>query len=96
MGDYETDHSMVDNINWGLGHEHYQPRSKKPKSKFSKFIVVISILTILAYTATALYFTWYGKYIPDSLTYSFFAAFAVELSALAGIRIKENKFERRF
>jgi hypothetical protein len=47
-------------------------------------------MTILLYTAVVLYFNWHGKFVPDSLTYSFFAAFSVELSALAGIRIKEN------
>jgi len=61
--------------------------------KFSKFIVIFSVLTVLAYTAVALYFTWHDKYIPDALTYSFFAMFAVELSALAGIKIKETVVE---
>ena len=77
----------------GLFQEEYQPRIKRKEvsGRFSKKIVIVSILTILAYTATVLYFTWYGRYVPDSLTYSFFAAFSVELSALAGIRIKENK-----
>ena len=61
---------------------------------FSKVIVVFSILTILAYTAAVLWFTWLGLYVPDSLTYSFFGAFAIELSALAGIKIKEKASHR--
>ncbi len=70
----------------------YQSRNKQiqPKSRFSKFIVVLSILTILAYTATVLYFAWHNVFVPDSLTYSFYGAFAVELSALAGIEIKSK------
>ena len=72
-----------------MTNHNYMPRSKPPKDgRFSKVIVVFSILTILAYTAAVLYCTWYGRYVPDSLTYSFFAAFSIELSALAGIRIK--------
>jgi len=65
-------------------------RSSRNRKKFSKRIVMLSIMTILLYTAVVLYFNWHGKFVPDSLTYSFFAAFSVELSALAGIRIKEN------
>ncbi len=78
----------------------YQPRSSKqikPKSRFSKIIVVLSILTILAYTSVVLFFVWHDRYVPDSLTYSFFAAFAVELSALAGIKVKDKQnYNRRF
>jgi hypothetical protein len=65
-------------------------RMENHKKKFSKKIVTVSILTVLAYTGAVLYFVWHDKFVPDSLTYSFFAMFAVELSALAGIRIKEK------
>lgn len=60
------------------------------KSKFSKKIVIVSIITVLLYTGAVLYFVWHDKFVPDSLTYSFFAMFAVELSALAGIKIKDR------
>ena len=62
--------------------------------KFSKFIVTLSILILLAYTSAVLWFVWQGLYVPDSLTYSFFGAFAVELSAVAGIKIKEKVVQR--
>ncbi len=66
-------------------------RAKHTKdSRFSKWIVVLSVLLVLVYTAVYLYFVWEGKYIPAELTYSFFATFSVELSALAGIRIKKQ------
>ena len=61
-------------------------------NKFSKIIVAISILSILVYTSIVLYFSWYDKFIPDSLTYSFYGVFGIELSALAGIRIKEIRY----
>lgn len=59
--------------------------------RFSKFIVVLSILTLLAYTIAVLVFYWHGKQVPDSLKYSFFGAFAVELSALAWRTKTESK-----
>ncbi len=61
------------------------------KSKFSKFIVALSILSIWMYTATVIYCIWHGKVVPDSLTYSFYGVFGVELSVLAGIKIKEKR-----
>lgn len=64
--------------------------------KFSKFIVTLSILLIVTYTAAVLWFVWQGLYVPDSLTYSFFGAFAVELSAVAGIKIKEKVTKQEF
>jgi len=62
--------------------------------RFSKFIVTLSILLIVTYTVAVLWFVWQGLHVPDSLTYSFFAAFAVELSAVAGIKIKEKVVQR--
>jgi len=100
--------SIYDKPNFN-GHEpeFYSTQSKPVKygkfakwieeGKFSKLIVIVSILTMLAYTATVLFFSWHDKFVPDSLTYSFFGAFAVELSALAGIKVKERQnFDRRF
>ncbi len=66
-------------------------RMDRHNKKFSKKIVVLSILTVIAYTGIVLYLSWHGRHVPDSLTYSFFGVFGIELSALAGIKIKENK-----
>jgi len=73
----------------------YVPRLNRIGSAtdFSKTMVVFSILILLAYTAVHLFFSWHEKYIPDSLTYSVFTAFSIELSALAGIKITEKKGE---
>jgi len=68
------------------------PRTKKKKS-FSKVIVILSVMTVMGYTAVHLYFSWNGIHIPEALTYSFFGMFGVELSALAwrtGIEAKEE------
>ena len=60
------------------------------KSRFSKVIVVFSITTILAYTAVDLMLLVEGYHVPDSLRYCFYGAFSIELSALAGIKVKEK------
>ena len=51
--------------------------------KFSKFIVVLSIVSIYAYTATVLMFCWFGKFVPSELTVAYYSFFAVEMMALA-------------
>jgi hypothetical protein len=71
----------------------YQPRLQ-PRDEgddFSKRVVIFSIAAIMLYTAVVLFFTWHGKFVPDSLTYSYFGSFAVELSAIAGIKINKTK-----
>jgi hypothetical protein len=51
--------------------------------KFSKFIVVLSIVSIYVYTATVLMFAWFGKFVPSELTVAYYSFFAVEMMALA-------------
>ena len=53
------------------------------KVKFSKFIVVLSIVSIYLYTATVLIFCWFGKFVPSELTVAYYSFFAVEMMALA-------------
>lgn len=51
--------------------------------KFSKFIVVLSIVSIYLYTATVFIFSWFGKFVPSELTVAYYSFFAVEMMALA-------------
>ena len=51
--------------------------------KFSKFIVLLSIISIYLYTATVLIFCWFGKFVPSELTVAYYSFFAVEMMALA-------------
>ena len=53
------------------------------KVKFSKFIVVLSIVSIYLYTATVLIFCWFSKFVPSELTVAYYSFFAVEMMALA-------------
>ena len=70
------------------------------KNRFSKLIVLLSILTVISYIIAVFLMIIEGYHVPDSLTYSVFGMFGVELSALAGIKIKdkaqEYKRERQF
>ena len=59
--------------------------------RFSKKIVILSLVTIYIFTAIVFYFSWHGKVVPDSLIYSFFGAMSVELGSLAGIRVAKNR-----
>lgn len=68
---------------------------EKPKrnGKYSKVIVILVIVSILVYTSLALFISFKGGIVPDSLTYSFFGALTGELLALAGIKIVKKKGE---
>ena len=63
--------------------------------KFSKTVVVFSILTILSFTISVLFLSWMMIPVPDSLIYAFFGFFGAEMLALAGIRGKEISYIRR-
>lgn len=64
------------------------------KDDFSKTIVVFAFITVLAYVAIVLYFSWHDRLVPDSLTYSFFAAIVGEFSVLGWIKVSKNKVEQ--
>lgn len=63
------------------------------KHYFSKFWVSVLILTILAYVTAALYFAWHGRYIPDSLNYTFLPAIFGQLANMAFIARKGKDVE---
>ena len=51
--------------------------------KFSKFVVILTVISIYAYTATVLIFSWFGKIVPSELTVAYYSFFSVEMMALA-------------
>lgn len=63
----------------------------KPSIKFSKIIVVFSVLAVSVFTIAIFLMYWYTRYVPDSLIYAFYAFFGTEMLALAGIRKKETE-----
>jgi|GEM_PF-5155485 len=71
-------------------HNYTSRKEMRMKSRFSKLIVLLSVLTLISYTVAVFVLIIEGYHVPDSLTYSFFGAFTVELTALAGIKIKDK------
>ncbi len=63
------------------------------KDDFSKTIVVFAFTTVLVYVAIVLFFSWHDRLVPDSLTYSFFAAIVGEFSVLGWIKVSKTKKE---
>ena len=62
------------------------------KSEYSKFIVALCIVTVIAYTVTCFWFLWNGKPINDILTGFFFACFGMEFASLAFIKRGKLKY----
>lgn len=63
----------------------------KPR-KYSKLIVALCLVTIIAYTVTCLFYLWNGKPLNDTLTILFFGCFGLEFASLAFIRRGELKY----
>ncbi len=66
----------------------------KKEKQFSKTIVVFSLITVLVFTGIILFFYWNMRQVPDSVIYSFYALFGVELASLAGIKKKEEEIKK--
>lgn len=57
------------------------------KKDFSKAIVISAVIAVVGYTCASFYMNFHDT----TLTASWFAFWAVELAALAGIEINKNK-----
>lgn len=68
-------------------------KQKKDKHYFSKFWVSVLILTVLAYVAAVIYCSWYGRLVPDSLTYTFLPAIIAQLTNMMLIARKGKDVE---
>lgn len=64
----------------------------KRKAKYSKFIVALCIVTVIAYTVTCFVYLWNGKPIDTTLTLCFFGCFGIEFASLAAVTRSENKY----
>lgn len=64
----------------------------KNKARYSKFIVAVCLVTIIAYTVTCLYYLWNGKPLNDTLTILFFGCFGIEFASLAFIKRGELRY----
>jgi len=56
----------------------------------NKILVLLGITT-LVFITVCLYFVWFGKYVPDSLIYSYFAAIGTEGFVMGWIKNVKEK-----
>ena len=64
---------------------------EKPPS-YSKVIVFLCLVTVIAYTVTCFVYLWNGKPLNDPLTGFFFGCFGLEFGSLAFIKGKKLKY----
>ena len=63
-----------------------------PKPSYSKFIVVLLFITIIAYTVTQLVFMWNGKQLNDVQTICFYSCMGFEFGSLAFIKGRKLRY----
>ena len=69
----------------------------KSKGRFSKLIVALSVILILAYTVTAFVLQFVcGVEVSSTLTTCFYTFFAVEMLSLAGVKARKVKYENTY
>ena len=54
-------------------------KKKKDNNLYLKLMVVALLITIIGYVVTVFYYSWHGKHVPDSLTYTFLPAILGQL-----------------
>lgn len=62
------------------------------KPAYSKVIVALCLVTVIAYTVTCFAFLWHGKPLNDTLTRLFFLCFGFEFGSLAFIKGREIRY----
>jgi len=65
---------------------------RKPTSRYSKSVVLLCIVTIIAFTVTCLVFYWHEREVDAVLIASFFACFGLEFGSLAFVKRGEYKY----
>lgn len=67
-------------------------KHKKQRSVYSKIIVVLCIVTIIAFTITCMWFYWNERTVDPVLIASFFACFGFEFGSLAFVKRGEYRY----
>ena len=65
---------------------------EKAKPAYSKLIVAVCLVLVLAFTVTCLVFYWHGKPVDQVLIGFFFACFGIEFASLAFIKGREVRY----
>ena len=74
--------------------EEFEQRleAEQPKSSYSRLVVGMCLVTIIAYTVTSFFYLWNGKPLNDVLTALFFACFGLEFASLAFIKGRKIRY----
>lgn len=68
--------------------------SYKKKIKYSKFVVLLSIVAVLCYTTATFLLQYFTSYeISATLTTCFYSFFGVELLTMCGIKMNDTKYD---
>jgi hypothetical protein len=63
--------------------------SRKREKRFSKTVVIVTMIFVWLFTIGVFFVQWYGRFIPDSLIYAAFSFCGTEMLILAGIEKKK-------
>ena len=72
--------------------------NKKDPMRFSKKVIILMFITMIAFTVTMIVTFWRFEAVPDSLIEPFFGFFGIEGGALGIIKVAEtlaNKKEKK-
>ena len=64
----------------------------EPAPAYSKVIVLLCLVTIIAFTVTCFVYLWNGKPLNDTLTVLFFGCFGLEFASLAFIKGRKIRY----
>ena len=89
MADHVKD---PDEAQFGEGFDEDAPADDGGKQSYSKGIVALMIVTIIAFTVACLVFYWNGKAVDAVLIGFFFGCFGFEFGSLAFIKSRKLKY----
>ncbi len=64
----------------------------EPRPSYSKVIVFLCLVTVIAFTVTCFVYLWHGKPLNDTLTILFFGCFGLEFASLAFIKGRKVRY----
>lgn len=65
---------------------------KREKTPYSRLVVALCLVTVIAYTVTCFFYLWNGKPLNDVLTALFFGCFGLEFASLAFIKGRKIRY----
>jgi hypothetical protein len=83
---------MADHAEEQYEDDGFEELEVKQAGQYSKAIVFLCLLTIVAFTVTCFVYLWNGKPLNDTLTVLFFGCFGLEFASLAFIKGRKIRY----